>query len=309
MKRIIPILCILSILIIVLYEKPLTNKIINILYHPSFIKIDQDNKYTNKNIYDFVKNTNDYIPYGKQDILNIIYTTINKGAKSFTFYCPKEYQNCLKDINNITNDADLLTHLNNFVHPYNSFTKIKTTISDAGEITLNIDYLYSLEQIDYLNNEVDNLINKLITTDLETDYDKIKVIHDYIINNTKYDLENHNYNAYTALKNKSATCNGYTDLMAIFLTKMGYNNFKVATTNSTEDSSAGHVWNAVKIDDKWLHLDLTWDDPVSSDNKDYLYHKYFLITTPELKTADNNITSKEHDFDITIYPELKEKEA
>lgn len=60
-----------------------------------------------------------------------------------------------------------------------------------------------------------------------------------------------------------------------------------------------------KINGEWLHLDLTWDDPVSSDGKDYLYHKYFLIDTEELITADANITSEDHVFDKTIYSELK----
>jgi len=199
----------------------------------------------------------------------------------------------------------LLTHLNNFVHPFNSFSSVNTDISDTGEITLKITYIYSKEEINKINSEVKNLINKLITNDLTEDYDKIKVIHDYIINNTKYDINNNkdikSYNAYGALFNHSATCNGYTDLMAIFLKEMGYENFKVATTTET----SGHVWNAVKINNEWLHLDLTWDDPVSSDNKDYLYHKYFLINTEELITADSNITSKEHEFEPSIYTELK----
>lgn len=73
-----------------------------------------------------------------------------------------------------------------------------------------------------------------------------------------------------------ATCNGYTDLMAIFLTKIGFNNFKVATTpDEISYSTTGHIWNAVYLNDEWLHIDLTWDDPVSSDGKDYLFHTYF----------------------------------
>ena len=86
---------------------------------------------------------------------------------------------------------------------------------------------------------------------------------------------------------------------------MGYDNYKVATTETLNSTTEGHIWNAVKINDEWLHLDLTWDDPVSSDGKNYLYHKYFLIDTEELITADNNITSKDHIFDETIYSELK----
>lgn len=308
-KAIIPTICILSILLTLLNINTISDKIINLLNHPNTSLIENKNTYYKDTNYTFVKNTNRFNPYGKQDLLNIIYTIINNGSTSFTFYCPKEYKECIEDVNEISSDANLLTHLNNFVHPFNSFTSINTTISDNGEINLNIKYLYDKDEITYINEQVDELLIELITEDLDTDYDKIKAIHDYIINNTKYDINNNKdlktYNAYGTLINHLATCNGYTDLMSIFLSKMHYDNYKIATTNETEGQTTGHVWNAVNVNDEWLHLDLTWDDPVSSDNKDYLYHKYFLINTKELITADSNITSNEHNFNKAIYTELK----
>lgn len=307
-KIIIPVICILSILLVLLNINSITDQIINIINHPSNNKIETFNTYYKDANYIFVSNTTNYTPFSKQDILDIIYTLINSGTTSFTFYCPKEYSNCLEDVNTISNDADLLTHLNNFVHPFNSFTSINTTISDSGEINLKVKYLYTEEEKTKITTEVNNIISNLVKSE-DDDYDKIKAIHDYIIENTKYDTDNNkeikSYNAYGALFNKKATCNGYTDLMAIFLTTMGYDNYKIATTNKNDKNSEGHVWNAVKIKDEWLHLDLTWDDPVSSDGKDYLYHKYLLITTEELITADSNITSEDHNFDRAIYTELK----
>ena len=303
-KVLIPTICILSILLILLNINQISDKIINLLNYSYGNTLVTNNKYQNLN-YEFVSNTNNIIPYGKQDILNLIYTILNNKINNYTFYCPKEYKNCIQDIKDISKDKNLLTHLNNFAHPYNSFSSIKTNITDYGEINLNINYIYTDSQITAINNEVAKVINNLITKDIIEDYDKIKIIHDYIINNTKYDLknnkQNNSYNAYGALFNHLATCNGYTDLMAIFLYELGYENYKIATTTET----SGHVWNAVKINNEWLHLDLTWDDPVSKDNKDYLYHKYFLINNEELKEADKNITSKEHEFNPAIYTELK----
>ena len=308
-KLFIPMLCIMTILTILLNVDPITDKIIAFINHPNINNIEAYNAYYKNNNYTFVSNTNNFTPYSKQEHLNIIYTIINSGTDIFTFYCPKEYKNCLKDINDISSDANLLTHLNNYVHPFNSFTSINTTISDSGEVTLKIKYLYEQEEITKINEEVNKIISSMITSDLTDDYDKIKVIHDYIINNTKYDINNNketkSYSAYGTLFNHLATCNGYTDLMAIFLTNMGYDNFKIATTNENIKEPAVNVFNAVKINNEWLHLDLTWDDPVSSDGKDYLYHKYFLINTEELILADSNITSKEHEFNRAIYSELK----
>ena len=314
MKNILVSLCsFISILFVLIYINPLTDKIVTLINSPNTSNLTLHNDYYKDANYSFVSNTSNFIPYGKSDLLNIVYTIINSGMKSFTFYCPKEYQNCISDMNMISKDSDLLTHLTNFVHPFNSFTSIKTTLSDSGEITIKVNYLYTAEEIKVISEKVDQLLTELITPEvLKSDninYDKIKIIHDYIINNTKYDVKNDektkSFNAYGALFNHLATCNGYTDLMAIFLSKLGYNNYKIATPSSNEKSTEGHVWNAVEINNEWLHLDLTWDDPVSSDGKDYLYHKYFLINTNELITADSNITSKEHLFDYKIYPELK----
>ena len=149
-------------------------------------------------------------------------------------------------------------------------------------------------------------------------YTKILTIHDYIINNTKYDVTRNNegnsiyksYIAYGPLIEGYATCNGYTDAMALFLEKLNVPNFKVAMTPDENSDTEGHVWNAVLIDNKWLHLDLTWDDPVSSDGTDYLQHKYFLITTNQLEEADTSgeVKVTEHQFKPTFYPELKKQE-
>ena len=146
-------------------------------------------------------------------------------------------------------------------------------------------------------------------------YTKIKTIHDYIINTTKYDVERNNnktskyksFIAYGPLLEGYATCNGYTDAMALFLTKMGIPNFKVAMTPDTNTKDEeGHVWNAIYLNNTWLHLDLTWDDPVSLDGKDYLEHTYFLITTKELEAIDNqDVQITEHNFKRNIYLELK----
>ena len=310
----IPLFCI-SLLIIMFYNfTPISNNVINVLTKGNKLIINAGNKYEKDYGFDYVQNTDSFIPYSKQDLINIIYTTINKGWKEFTFYCPNEYTKCVQDITNISENESLLTDLNNFVHPYNSFTNIKTSISDSGEIVLTIYYLYNDDQISLINQKVDYLIQELVDKNA-SDYDNIKAIHDYIINNTKYDVERNtnkssnylSFIAYGPLFEGYATCNGYTDLMAIILSKLSYPNFKVSTSmQELKDDETGHIWNAVYINNKWLHLDLTWDDPVSNDGKDYLYHTYFLITTEELNKADSGkVSLNDHKFNTSIYTELK----
>ena len=81
------------------------------------------------------------------------------------------------------------------------------------------------------------------------------------------------------------------DSMKLFLDRLNIPNYKISSEN--------HIWNLVNVDNNWYHLDLTWDDPVTSNGTDVLEYDYFLITTTELEELE----SDQHNFDIKIYKE------
>ncbi len=317
-KFIIPIICFVVIATTVFNVDPITNFLSRLISNNPILTITKGNAYTKDYDFMYVQNSEDYIPYSFNDILNIYYSILNQGWSEFTFYCPKEYTECINDVKIISDkDSPYLKHINNFVHPYNSFEKTYTTIAQDGEITVKVgSYRYTEEQITKVNEYVDKVIKELYKNDDDLDVN-LKRIHDYIINNTKYDVDRNegkvskytSYNAYGPAIEGYATCNGYADLMAIILSKLNIENFRVATTSDEISyKSNGHIWNAVKIEDKWLHLDLTWDDPVGSDGKDYLHHKYFLVTNEEMKKSDSgNVKVEEHNFNKSIYREFFEE--
>lgn len=248
--------------------------------------------------YAYVQDTNKFVPSDKQDILNIVYTVLNSGWDTFTFYCPKGYETCIDDVTDITNNNETLSNINNYVHPFNSFKTIETNYTTSGEITLIVHKLYSNEQIEELNKKVDEIYNELITSDM-SDVDKITKIHDYIINNTKYDdakisgvLKDNSNNAYGVLFDGYGVCSGYTDAMALFLNKMNIQNIKVSSNN--------HIWNLIYINNKWSNIDLTFDDPVTDTNEDILSHDYFLIDSTTMIEIDK---SSQHNFNRDIFVE------
>jgi len=306
--------CFIFLILLFFHMDSITDQVVNLIKQEPDLVIKPHNNYLKKDTFLFVNQTDNFIPLSKQDIKNIFYTIVNNGWQEFTFYCPNEYLNCLNDVKEFSQNQDLLTHINNFVHPYNSFSNVRTIISESGSVTIAVDYFYTKEDIKILNQKIDQITKEIITNEMDLEK-KILTIHDYIINNTKYDIERNDgasfkyrsYIAYGPLLEGYATCNGYTDAMALFLTKLNVPNFKIAMTPEKESKSAGHVWNAVKIKDQWLHLDLTWDDPVSKDGKDYLQHKYFLITTDQLEEIDLNgeVRVLEHEFKENIYLELR----
>ena len=257
--------------------------------------------YLNYN-YKYIKNVEEIKLEKKSDILDLYYTIINSGIDTFDFYCPDEYKHCIDDVIEITNNQDYLSDINGFVHPFNSFDTIETTYDSMNKVHVTIVKTYTDKEIRDINKKVDEIINTEITDDVHKK-ELIKTIHDYILNNTKYDVERADSNiiryasntAYGVLFQGYGICSGYADTMSIFLNRYDIPNYKIASEN--------HVWNAVKIDGEWLHLDLTWDDPITDNDKDVVLHDYFLITTDKLKTLDKT----QHGYDENVYLEMKSK--
>ena len=257
-----------------------------------------NNTYASNASYNFRKITNNFNPTNKEDIQDIYYTVINSGMTEFTFYCSKEYENCIEDVDYISNNQNLLSNINNFVPVYNSFSNIETEFDSLGKVTIRITHTYTNEQITKIEQKIEEIKQKILTNDMSTE-DKIKAIHDYIINNTKYDTDRSDKkvtkyesdNAYGTLIENYAICGGYADSMKLFLEDLNIPNYKISSEN--------HIWNLVYLNNNWYHLDLTWDDPVATDGKDILEYDYFLITSEELK----NMQTDQHIYDKDIYTE------
>ncbi len=295
-KRIFFTIIMLTLLLIAItVHKPVSIYLANMLDNQNKVVISNSNEYKRHYSFHYINPIDDYVPYSYQDLMDIIYNVLNNGWEQFVFYCPIEYVDCIKDIKDITKDNDILTHINNFVHPFNNFSKISTTVDSGGQITLDIQKLYTEKQIEAINFKVTEIINKYVEDDMTLE-EKIKIVHDYIVLNTKYDLDNSPYYSNTAYGNLLqgyGICSGYADSMAIFLTKFEVPNFKI--------SSETHVWNALYINNNWYHLDATWDDQIDSNGKENLIHKFFIINSANLK----KYASTDHDFDLTVYQEFR----
>ena len=254
------------------------------------------NSYYIEDNFEYVINYEKLEVNSKQDIIDSIYYLINSGITYSERYCGKNYTNCYNDMNEISNNDSTLSILNNFVHPYNTYNSIKFSFNDEI-IKITITHTYTENEIKEINNKVDTIIKENITNNM-TIKEKIKIVHDYIINNTDYDtLKTENINdttyksntAYGVLLEGFGICSGYSDAMKIFLDRFNIVNYKI---NNDE-----HIWNLVQLNSKWYHLDLTWDDPIS--DKNITRDNYFLIDNNTLKLLKDN----EHDFNGNIFKE------
>lgn len=276
------------------YEYTLNNKYLT----------QKTNEYYLEDNFNYVDN---YMGIGisnKIELINFIYYALNSGISSTERYIDRSYSNYQNDIDMLTINngegfKETISLLNNFVHPYNSSNNIKLTYGGDYTIGIAINKAYSNDDIAAINGIVDKVIKEKLNNNMPT-REKIKIIHDYIIDNAEYDkLKYENKNdttyksntAYGVLVQGYGTCNGYADAMAIFLDKLNIINYKI--------SNSEHIWNLVYLDGKWYHLDLTWDDPISDVNINR--DTYFLITTSELEELNDGT----HKFDKSIYTEAK----
>lgn len=286
----------IAIVTIINFYPEKVQEIINEHFNKKEFIIAKENEYYLKYEYNYVKNYTDEVS-NKEELINYIYYVINTGSEYADGECKKEYTNCISDLNNIADDEEILSIINNYVHPYNSFKTISFAYNKKGEFSLSIEHVYSKEEITEINYVVENKINELIKDNMATK-DKIKRIHDYIIDNTKYDtLKNDNINdntyrsntAYGVLIQGYGICSGYSDAMSIFLNALGIQNYKI--------SNETHIWNLIYVNGKWVHLDATWDDPISEFNETRA--TYFLITNEELEKLNDDT----HSYDKNIYKE------
>jgi len=282
-------------------KRSITHKYYEYNIDKKYSNINENEYYIDDN-FNYVENYRGTGVKNKEELFNYIYYALNSGIEHSERYIDERYVDYSRDINELTKDngrkfKGQISILNNFVHPYNSSDNIKLSYGSEYTFGITINKAYTDKEVEEINEVVDKVINEKTNNSMPI-REKIRIIHDYIIDNTEYDkLKNENINddtyksqtAYGALIEGYATCNGYSDAMAIFLDKLNVINYKI--------SNDEHIWNLVYLDGKWYHLDLTWDDPISDSNINR--DTYFLITTSDLEELNDGT----HEFNKKIYSE------
>lgn len=143
------------------------------------------------------------------------------------------------------------------------------------------------EQVESAIVAFNNKVNEIVTgaNDVTAEegenltVNKIKYVHNEIINNTGYRLESDCLDTeagflgtpYGALVVKKAVCEGYARALKVVLDKLGINSILVQGVHQYEGSAAvPHMWNYVQLEKEgaarstekvWYAIDATLDDP------------------------------------------------
>lgn len=156
------------------------------------------------------------------------------------------------------------------------------------------------EAIQTYEGVVSYMLNEVVKPSMTLEQ-KLLALHDKIALNVAYDhstaaglTEGHSpnrYNAYGALVDGVAVCQGYSMAYRDLL-----NRLKI-TNETCESDQINHIWNQVYMNGNWYHIDITWDDPVSVDHYDIpgrVVHNNFLRSDSGFK---NHFKNNTYDWD------------
>ena len=115
-----------------------------------------------------------------------------------------------------------------------------------------------------ISNQLNDIISNLPKN--ATEADKIRSIHNWIIDYLEYDHENtknkcrQRQTSQYVLLNRTAMCEGYTNLAAAMFRKIGIK------SDLADSDILNHTWNRVNYQNQWYLIDATLDDPYDDDS-------------------------------------------
>lgn len=182
-------------------------------------------------------------------------------------------------------DGDDLSDItNNILHDYPIITWIDKQYSYKNILVgTKIKFNYTMDKpalqkyISELTDRADELVE-----DIEpetTGFDKAVAVHDRLIELVEYNREaEHQDEAYGALIDNQAACQGYAKAYQLLMLKLGIECLVVFG-----DSTEPHAWNMVELDDGFYFVDVTFDDRVITDGGEYLSHEYMLLSDAQYR--------------------------
>ena len=191
-------------------------------------------------------------------------------------------------------------------------TKYNVYINSAKDPTYLLDGFTSKEQIDQCESQVIAVKNQILNQIAgKNDIEKMRYIHDYLVDTIEYDqtfVEKNIYNIYGALVSKTCVCEGYAKASQYLLNEAGLENVIITGTATNSDGKTeNHAWNYVNIDEKWYAIDTTWDDPIivgGGKLTNTIRYRYFLKGSSTMNKnhfISTKFTSDGQDFE---FPEL-----
>lgn len=181
---------------------------------------------------------------------------------------------------------------------------VNTPLGIAYYIDYSIKSVLRNDAINNMENKINAALKELKIKESDSDMDKCRKIHNYLINHVHYCYEAlSNPEAYPEVFNirgvfeeSKAVCEGISKAFKILADRLGIECLIVNGMSAMEGFSEKipHAWNVVKIGNLYSHIDVTWNLGASESSKKIRYD-YFMVPDEWIST----------DHDYTDLPECK----
>ncbi len=172
-------------------------------------------------------------------------------------------------MSDLYNNEPMLFHLNRSYNYYTDKTYVTTVV-----FSYNMKLPQYKAALGTVESQAEVLMQGISGT--ASHFDKALILHDRIAERYHYDLGLNKYTVYDLITTGKGVCQAYALLYKYLLAKCGIESHVVSS------DEIHHAWNIVKIDGTWYNVDVTWDDPVISDEitdiTGLVYHKHFMTS-------------------------------
>lgn len=221
------------------------------------------------------------------DLLSVFSSKIASGELNFIIVMDDYYNEFLRIYDDEDDYYNLLDEIDNqMFENYGVLYNVSMFGFDYFEsdnsVLVNVELREVLteNELTLLNEKVVEIVDTIISTDMTT-FNQIKTVHDYLISNITYNEEaEYSNNAYGAIIEGEAVCEGYTEAFSLILNELEIDNYMVPGDDNDLADDVTHIWNYVKFDEGYYHVDVTWNDP---DYKDRIEYYYFGLSDDEIQ--------------------------
>ncbi len=156
------------------------------------------------------------------------------------------------------------------------------------DIPFSMEYEEMTEEILESIKKAEEIISLL--PEYEDEYYIARYLHDHLATNVYYssdeDTRTYHCTPYSALITGSGKCESYSRAYALLCNMAGLECFMVMYDQSQSDDGVGHMWNMVKVNGNYYHVDVTHDSFTQDIGypKNYIAYDYFLVNEDGLST-------------------------
>ena len=209
-----------------------------------------------------------------------LYRVIKSGLESMT----KEIKLPLKPINEISLIFNSILLDNPMIFYVSSFSQTNDLYKQ--KCIVRPDYKYALSFVKQHVSYIQDYLKAFDGIKAKSDIVKEIYVHDYCLNNFRYDYSfgEYSFSVLGLVLNGTAVCEGIAKFVKLSLDYLGVNSLVVygrAKNPIYDDKMEMHAWNMVEIERKTYHLDVTFDMSLKVKVNRY---DYFNLADEDIKT-------------------------